>query len=60
MKESNKQRSARQAAAPTQTLEIDVKGLYAAEAERGDFKRRKMTVFTGYAIFLVALLILLV
>lgn len=57
MKESNKQRSAR---LTTQTLEIDVKGLYGSEAERGDFKRRKMTVFTGYAIFFVVLLVILV
>lgn len=56
MKESNKQRSARQAC--TKILDIDVKGQYAAEAERGDFKRRKMTVFTGYAIFVLVLLIL--
>lgn len=55
MKESNKQRSARQSAA--RTLEIDAKGSYSTEAERGDFKRQKMTVFTGYAIFLIVLLI---
>lgn len=57
MKESNKQRNTRQAAA----LDIDVPGtysLYDSEAERGDFKRRKMDTFTGYAIF-VAVLVLL-
>ena len=56
MKESNTQRSARQAV--TNAIEIDVKELYCSEAERGDFKRRKMTVVTGYAIF--ALLIFLI
>lgn len=56
MKESNKQRAARQACA--KTLDIDVRGQYVTESERGDFKRRKMTVFTWYAIFALVLVIL--
>lgn len=58
MKESNKQRSTRQASA--KTLDIDVKGQYATESERGDFKRRKMTVLTGYVVFAAVLLVLMV
>lgn len=48
MKESNKQRSAKRAGAKT-----SVYADYGSEAERGDFKRRKLTVFTGYTIFVV-------
>jgi len=50
MKESNKQRRTNKST-PTFCGEP-----YHEEAERGDFKRRKMTAFTGYAI-LVTLLV---
>ncbi len=57
MKESNKARSTNKAIPVT--LDIDTRSYYSAEAERGDFKRRKMTVFTGYAIFIAIMIIVM-
>jgi ribosomal protein L32 len=54
MKASNKKRSERRSAYAGQAA-----ATYPTEAERGDFKRRKMTVFTGYAIFIAIMIIVM-
>lgn len=56
MKESNKQRSAR-----TQYTQVVYTPLdYVCASERGDYKRRKNDGPSGYAIFLAAVLVVLV